>query len=77
MVELRLKGGGEVPIAEGDTVAVGVVDIAGAGVRAMLAMRPPRAAALELELTGIPASVDREGEPDANVSRVCRQTVHR
>ena len=61
MVELRLKGGGEVPIADGDTVAVGVVDIAGAGVRAMLAMRPPGAAALELELTGIPASADREG----------------
>ena len=61
MVELRLKGGGDVPIAEGDTVAVGVVDIAGAGVRALLAMRPPGAAALELELTGIPASVDREG----------------
>ena len=53
MAELRVKGGGEVPIAAGDVVAVGVVDIAGAGARAVLGMRAPGTAALELELTGV------------------------
>ena len=53
MAELRVKGGGEVPIAAGDVVAVGVVDIAGAGARAVLGMRAPGTPALELELTGV------------------------
>ena len=53
MAELRVKGGGEVSIAAGDVVAVGVVDIAGAGARAVLGMRAPGTAALELELTGV------------------------
>ena len=53
LAELRVKGGGEVPIARGDVVAVGVVDIAGAGARAVLGMRAPGTAALELELTGV------------------------
>ena len=64
MAELRVKGGGEVPIAAGDVVAVGVVDIAGAGARAVLGMRAPGTAALELELTGVgkPSGSGEDGD---------------
>ena len=64
LAELRVKGGGEVPIAAGDVVAVGVVDIAGAGARAVLGMRAPGTPALELELTGVgkPSDSGEDGD---------------